>query len=215
MIYNTPPTKVAIFDDNQERRESLDYFISMFLDLQVVGKFENCIEVENNIRDCNPDVVLMDIDMPEVSGIEGVKRIKTNFPNVVVLMQTVFEDDEKVFQSIRNGASGYLLKKTSPEKIVEAIREVINGGSPITPSIATKVLRYFQTENFTSPDYSLTDREKNILGHLVEGMSYKMIAEKESISFHTVNSHIRKIYEKLHVHSLGEAVSKALKERLI
>lgn len=215
MIHNTPPTKVAIFDDNKERRESLDYFISMFLDLQVVGKYENCIHVEDNIKECNPDVVLMDIDMPEVTGIEGVKRIKTKFPEVVVLMQTVFEDDEKVFQSIRNGASGYLLKKTSPEKIVEAIREVISGGSPITPSIATKVLRYFQTENIISPDYSLTDREKNILGHLVEGMSYKMIAEKENISFHTVNSHIRKIYEKLHVHSLGEAVSKALKEKLI
>jgi DNA-binding NarL/FixJ family response regulator len=114
MIHNTPPTKVVIFDDNQERRESLDYFISMFLDLQVVGKFENCIQVEKNIKECEPDVVLMDIDMPEVSGIEGVKRIKTNFPNGLVLMQTVFEDDEKVFKYIRNGASGYLLKKTSP-----------------------------------------------------------------------------------------------------
>ncbi|MEZ4799576.1 MAG: response regulator transcription factor [Flavobacteriales bacterium] len=209
------PIKVAIFDDNQNQRDSLQYYISMFDDFQLVGAFPDCTEVASAIQLTKPDVVLMDIDMPEVSGIEAAKIIKSKFPKTIIIMQTVFEDDDKVFDSLKNGASGYLLKKTSPEKIVEAIRDAYEGGSPITPAIATKMLRYFQEQNQATTNYSLTDREKNILSLMVEGLSYKMIAEKESISFHTVNSHIRKIYEKLHVHSLGEAVSKALKENLI
>lgn len=209
------PIKVAIFDDNQNQRDSLQYYISMFEDFQLVGAFPDCTEVESAIQLTKPDVVLMDIDMPEVSGIEAAKIIKSKFPNTIIIIQTVFEDDDKVFDSLKNGASGYLLKKTSPEKIVEAIRDAYEGGSPITPAIATKMLRYFQEQNQATTNYSLTEREKNILSLMVEGLSYKMIAEKESISFHTVNSHIRKIYEKLHVHSLGEAVSKALKEKLI
>lgn len=209
------PIKVAIFDDNQNQRESLQYYISMFEDFQLVGAFPDCMEVESAIRFSKPDVVLMDIDMPEVTGIEAAKIIKSKFPNIIIIMQTVFEDDDKVFDSLKNGASGYLLKKTSPEKIVEAIRDAYEGGSPITPAIATKMLRFFQEQNQATPNYSLTEREKNILSLMVDGLSYKMIAEKERISFHTVNSHIRKIYEKLHVHSLGEAVSKALKEKLI
>lgn len=209
------PIRVAIFDDNANQRESLEYFISMFDDLNLVGAFQDCTEVENTIALSKPDVVLMDIDMPQISGIEATKIIKSKFPRTVIIMQTVFEDDDKVFDSLKNGASGYLLKKTSPEKIVEAIRDAYEGGSPITPSIATKMLRYFQEQIPAKENYSLTEREKNILSSMVDGLSYKMIASKENISFHTVNSHIRKIYEKLHVHSLGEAVSKALRENII
>lgn len=209
------PIRVAIFDDNANQRESLEYFISMFDDLNLVGAFQDCTDVENTIALCKPDVVLMDIDMPKISGIEATKIIKSKFPRIVIIMQTVFEDDDKVFDSLKNGASGYLLKKTSPEKIVEAIRDAYEGGSPITPSIATKMLRYFQEQIPAKENYALTEREKNILSSMVDGLSYKMIASKENISFHTVNSHIRKIYEKLHVHSLGEAVSKAIRENII
>jgi DNA-binding NarL/FixJ family response regulator len=187
----------------------------MHSDLECVGTFENCLLVAQQIKDRKPEVVLMDIDMPEVSGIEATKIIKELSPSTVVIMQTVFEDDDKVFQSLKNGASGYLLKKTAPEKIIDAIREAHEGGAPITPSIASKMLKFFQEANPPSTNYALTEREKNILSLLVDGLSYKMIAEREAISFHTVNSHIRKIYEKLHVHSLGEAVSKAIKENLI
>ncbi len=207
--------RVAIFDDNKDRRESLKYLVEMFDDLDCVGVFEHCNDVLRDVKLTSPDVILMDIEMPGLNGIEGVKLIKSSYPEVLVLMQTVFEDDDKLFESIKAGASGYILKKTNPEKLIEAIREVVDGGAPMTPSMAIKVLKFFQTQAPVSNLYELTSREKNILSLLVDGLSYKMIADRENISFHTVNSHVRKIYEKLHVHSLGEAVSKALKERLL
>jgi len=207
--------RVAVYDDSRERRESLSYLIGMFDTLECVGTYNDCSHVLDDIKESRPDVVLMDIEMPNVNGIEGVKKIKKAFPEVVILMQTVFEDDENLFESIKAGAAGYLLKKTNPEKIIEAILEVVDGGAPMTPSIASRVLKYFQNSTSTTNNYALTEKERKILSLLVDGLSYKMIAVRENISFHTVNSHVRKIYEKLHVHSLGEAVSKALKENLI
>ncbi len=207
--------RVAIFDDNKDRRESLKYLVEMYDDLLCVGIFEDGMRVLEVIKETSPDVVLMDIEMPGMNGIEAVKRIRSNYPQVLVLMQTVFEDDDNLFESIKAGASGYILKKSNPDKIIEAIHDVIEGGAPMTPSMAIKVLRFFQSTRATENLYSLTEREKKILSLLVDGLSYKMIAARENISFHTVNSHVRKIYEKLHVHSLGEAVSKALKERLL
>lgn len=207
--------RVALFDDNQDRRESLHYLLSMQEGFECVGAFSDCRDVVRNIAQTQPDVVLMDIEMPYVNGIEGVKKIKLQFPKLPVLMQTVYEDDDHVFESIKSGASGYLLKKTSPEKIIEALKEAADGGAPITPSIALRILRYFQGNTQNENTYALTEKEKLILALLVEGLSYKMIANKESISYHTVNSHVRRIYEKLHVHSLGEAVGKALRERLV
>lgn len=207
--------RVAVFDDSKERRESLSYLIGMFDTLECVGTYNDCSNVVEDIKTSKPDVVLMDIEMPNVNGIEGVKKIKKAYPDVIILMQTVFEDDENLFESIKAGASGYLLKKTNPEKIIEAIQEVVNGGAPMTPSIASRVLKYFQSSQNSANTYSLTEKERKILSLLVDGLSYKMIAVRENISFHTVNSHVRKIYEKLHVHSLGEAVSKALKENLL
>jgi DNA-binding NarL/FixJ family response regulator len=206
--------KVVIFDDNAERRESLKYLMGMFPDFSFAGAFEDCTDVISKVEASRPDVVLMDIQMPNVNGIEGVRMIRTVHPEIIIIMQTVFEDDDSVFESIKAGASGYILKKASPDKIAEAIRDAVAGGSPMTPSIANKVLRFFQ-QNSVPNDYDLTARESEMLGHLVDGLSYKMIADKCGISFHTVNSHLRKIYEKLHVHSLGEAVSKALKEKLV
>ncbi len=209
-------TRVVIFDDNKSRRDSLQALISMYDDLVFAGMFENCVDVERNIRETKPDVVLMDIEMPVVNGLEGVLIIHQKFPNIAVIMQTVFEDDDKVFESLRFGACGYILKKTSPDKIIEAIRDAREGGAPMTPAIAQRVLNYFiRKQPVATNDYELTNREKEILGLLVEGKSYKMIASETNTSYHTVNAHIRKIYDKLHVHSVSEAVSKALKERLI
>jgi DNA-binding NarL/FixJ family response regulator len=208
------PIRVIIFDDNTERRESLKYLLGMFPDFQFAGAFEDCTDAVAKVESSKPDVILMDIQMPKVSGIEAVRTIRASHPGVVIIMQTIFEDDDNVFESIKAGAAGYILKKASPDKIAEAIRDGIAGGSPMTPTIANKVLRFFQN-NAVSNDYELTVREREMLGHLVNGLSYKMIADKCGISFHTVNSHLRKIYEKLHVHSLGEAVSKALKEKLV
>jgi DNA-binding NarL/FixJ family response regulator len=207
--------RIVIYDDSKDRRDSLRYLLDMYDDLECVGMFEDCSNVLAEIADTRPDVVLMDIEMPGVNGIEGVKKIRQKYPEVLVLMQTVFEDDDNLFESIKAGASGYLLKKSDPEKIIHAIREVVQGGAPMSPNMALKVLKFFQSAPATNNQYALTEREKNVLGLLVDGLSYKMIADKENISFHTVNAHVRKIYEKLHVHSLAEAVSKALKEKLL
>jgi len=152
----------------------------------------------------SPDVVLMDINMPETDGIEGLKIIKKSWPHIKVLMQTVFDDTEKVFECIRNGASGYILKKDPPQRILQAIQEVYDGGAVMNPGIAIKVLEYFQPAREGNP---LSRRETEVLKLLSEGMSYKMVADKLFLSFNTVNTHIKHIYEKLHVSSLGEAIA--------
>jgi DNA-binding NarL/FixJ family response regulator len=189
--------------------------LDLIADFKVVGSFSNCSDVVSQMETFAPKVVLMDIQMPVVNGLEGVKLIKQHFPHIYVIMQTVFEDDDAIFNAILNGASGYILKRSSPQKLVDAIHDVMEGGSPMTPSIATKVLSYFRGQNKEETDYSLTPKEKEILLLLVDGLSYKMIADKCVISFHTVNAHIKKIYEKLHVHSVSEAVSKAIHEKIV
>jgi len=158
----------------------------------------------------------MDIQMPGINGIEAVKLVSRQFPDIKIIMQTVFEDEEKIFDALRFGAGGYLLKKDDPEKILTAIEDIMNGGAPMTPVIANKVLHYFRTEKASpTDDYGLTDREKAVLKYLVEGKSYKMIADLMTISYHTVNSHVRKIYDKLQVHSAGEAVNMAVKKNIV
>lgn len=205
-----------IYDDNASRRESLDLLLQSYNDFIVQGAFNDCSNVEQEINSLQPDIVLMDIEMPNVDGISGVKIINRLFPNVKVIMQTVFEDDEKIFDALRFGASGYILKKTDPSKIIEAIREVINGGSPMTPSIATRVLKFFRDKGAVdTQNFGLTTREMDILQHLVDGKSYKMISSDLNISYHTVNSHVKKIYDKLQVNSVSEAVSKALQQKII
>lgn len=208
--------RVAIYDDNRTRRESLSMLIQSEPGLLLAGAFPDCRDLLDNIRQAQPDVILMDIRMPHIDGIEGVKLIRKNFPDVKVIMQTVFEDDDKVFDSLRNGAAGYILKKASTEKIIEAIKDVYEGGSPITPSIASKVLAFFSRIQIPEPsahDFNLSAREQEVLSMLVDGLSYKMIADRCSISIYTVNAHIRKIYEKMHVHSATEAIAKAGKAR--
>ena len=202
--------RVLVYDDNKGRQEALQLLISGTLDMEFIGAFENCNHVVEDIDSLLPDVVLMDIDMPGVNGIEGLKEIRKNSPNVFIIMQTVFENDEKIFTAIRAGAHGYFLKKTSSAKLIEGIRDVMEGGAPMTASVARKVLETFNHQSPTAGDhFDLTAREQEILSMLMKGMSYKMIADACNITFHTVNAHCKKIYEKLHVHSATEAVAKA------
>ena len=210
-------TQVIVFDDNSSRRNSLEILINQEENLFCAGTFEDCSEVLDNIEDTSPDVILMDIDMPKVNGINGVKIIREKYPKLCIIMQTVFEDDDKILDAISAGANGYILKKANPAKIIEAINEVINGGAPMTGSIAKRVLELFnkKTSSTIDPSYKLTDREKEILAALVKGLSYKMVAEACSISVYTVNAHIRNIYEKLQVHSVSEAVRKAYEHKII
>jgi DNA-binding NarL/FixJ family response regulator len=208
---------IVIYDDNKTRQESLDALLSSIDGFKVVGVFPNCSNVENEMMLHQPDVVLMDIGMPIVNGLEGVKRIRVIDKDVKIIMQTVFEDEDNIFEALKYGASGYILKKTEPAKIIDAINDVMEGGAPMTPAIASKVISFFaEKRNQTNrEDFGLTEKEANILHYLVEGKSYKMIAEKINISYHTVNSHIKKIYTKLHVHSVAEAVNKAINDKIV
>lgn len=209
--------RIVIFDDNIKRRESLEMLIDLSDDMICVGSFPDCSNVLNNIDKSEPDLVLMDIDMPNVNGIEGVTIIRTKYPNLKILMQTVFEDDEKLFACIRAGADGYILKKTQPLELLDAINEALEGGAPMTSSIARQVLRFVgSTENKQkSEDFKLTARETEILSLLVQGLSYKMIASRCFVSLPTVNSHVQHIYEKLQVNSAVEAVTKAIGNKIV
>ena len=208
--------KVVIFEDNYLLRESLYQLINGTPMLSCAGAFANCEDILLTIQKTMPQVVLMDIQMPGITGVEAVKIIKQHFPEIKIIMQTVVEDDDKIFESICNGASGYLLKSTTPARLLQAIEEVNEGGAPMTPSIAQKVLDKFRRQSpvFAKELSDLSDREKEILNCLVEGMSYKMIASSCKISIDTVRFHIRNIYEKLHVGSKSEAVIKAMKGRM-
>jgi DNA-binding NarL/FixJ family response regulator len=209
--------RIVIFDDNIKRRESLEMLIDLSDDMICVGSFPDCSNVLNNIDKSEPDLVLMDIDMPNVNGIAGVTIIRTKYPNLKILMQTVFEDDEKLFACIRAGADGYILKKTQPLELLDAINEALEGGAPMTPSIARQVLRFVgSTENKQkSEDFKLTARETEILSLLVQGLSYKMIASRCFVSLPTVNSHVQHIYEKLQVNTAVEAVTKAIGNKIV
>ena len=209
--------RVAIFDDNKNLLDSLFQLVNGSSGFECVGAFPNCNELTSDIKKSKPDVVLMDIEMPGISGIEAVRLLKEKFPHVKIMMETIFEEDEKIFASICNGAEGYILKNTPPAMILDSIREVYAGGAPMTPSIASKVLKMFRTHSspVKNDSFNLTEREKEILSCLVEGMSYKLIADKCFITVDTVGGHIRNIYEKLQVHSKSEAVAKAIKGKIV
>lgn len=208
--------KVAIFEDNTLLREQLEMLLNTSAGIQCVGGWENCLQVEKIMQFHQPDIVLMDIDMPEADGMYGLKAIVKKQPHIPVIMLTVFEDDQNAFESICLGAKGYLLKKSRPEKIIEAITDAAGGGSPMSPYIARKVLEHFSIiKNIPNQDYNLTSREKDILRSLVNGNSYKMMGAELSISINTVRQHIRKVYEKLQVNSMNEAVAKAIKQKII
>ena len=212
--------RIAIFDDNKNIRESISLLLATVPQFEVVGCFSHVLDCIDDVMFCKPDIVLMDIEMPGMTGIEAVSLIKKEFPHIQVLMQTVFEDDDRVFDSICAGASGYILKNFLNTKLVESINELQFGGSPMSPSIARKVLNKMHAVSAVikpeeAPDYHLTNREKEVLSCLVNGLSYKMICAELHISYETVRSHVKKIYEKLHVASLTEVVAKAIKQKIV
>lgn len=205
---------VTIFEDNYLLRDGYYQLINGMPGFNCVSAYDNAADVIFKIKRSEPDVVLMDIDMPGTNGIEAVKIIKENFPDIHIIMQTVFEDDDKIFLAIQAGAGGYILKKIAPLKILEAISEIYNGGAPMTPSIAGKTLKLFRTGLKSIPDKKnarLNERQTEILECIVNGMSYKLIAEKLFISVDTVRYHVKNIYEILQVHSRFELINKERK----
>lgn len=210
------PVHVIIYEDNNFLRESLSSLITKAEGFELCGAYENCNEVEAQVDVLKPNVILMDIEMAGVNGIEGLKIIRKKFPDVNVLMLTVFEDNDRVFEAICAGATGYLLKKTPPAKILDAIRDVVDGGAPMTSSIARKVLQLFPKQPARSEEIDkLTHREQQVLQLLVNGYSYKMIAAELQVTLETVRTYIKRMYEKLRVHSVTEAISKAFPDRKI
>lgn len=212
--------RVALFDDNKNIRESITLLLQTHPSISVVGAFPNVSDCVEDLKKCTPDIVLMDIEMPGMSGIEAVRIIKKELPHLQVLMQTVFEDDERVFDSICAGATGYILKNHLNTRLIDAIIEMQYGGAPMSPAIARKMLNKLQQVRQeagagNTPDYHLTPREKEVLTCLVNGLSYKMIGAKLFISYETVRSHVKNIYEKLHVASLTEVVAKAINQRIV
>ncbi len=209
--------RVTIFEDNKSLRLSLFQLLNGSEGIVCGGAFEDCLDLLKNIEETKPDLVLMDIEMPGINGIEAVKILRDHYPELKILMQTIFDDNEKIFQSILAGASGYILKTTTPARFIEYIKETFDGGAPLSPSVATRVLKIVaaQSSSQKSNAFSLSAREKEILSCLVKGMSYKLIANACFISIDTVRGHIRSIYEKLHVHSKGEAVAKAIKGNIV
>ena len=209
--------RVLMFEDNKNFRESLSMYLADSDEIYMVGAYNDPLDAIKLIKKYEPDVILMDIQMPYESGLDALIRVKTSCPQVKVLMQTVFDDDDKVFAAICGGANGYILKNPKPETYVQAIKDVYAGGSHLTPAIAAKVLNMFQSQFESKKEHhvELTKREKEILQKMVEGQSYKMIADDLFVSVTTICTHIRHIYEKLHVNSASEAVVKALKFRLV
>jgi len=205
---------LLIYEDNDKLRDSLTFLFGSTDDIDVVAALPNCSAAKEDIRKYCPDVVLMDIDMPVTNGIEGVRIIKSMRPEIHIIMHTVFDDDEKIFNSLSAGADGYLLKKSGPAEIYNALKNVVSGGAPMSPGVAKRVL-----ESFRQPpaDYgaSLSSREKDILGMLAKGYTYKRIAIEADISIDTVRTHLKNIYTKLHVNCGTEAVAKALKYKIV
>lgn len=208
--------KLLIYEDNAQLREGLTMLIDGSEGFSVLAAFRNCSNVVHEVKTYRPDVILMDIDMPGVNGLEGLKQIREIDGEVKVLMLTVFDDHQNIFQALQSGANGYILKKTPPARLLEYIQEASTGGAPMTASVAAQVLKMFSQMNLPADkDYNLSDREKQVLQLLVNGYSYKMIAAEMFIAMDTVRSHIKKIYEKLHVNSKSEAVAKAFRDKIV
>ena len=209
---------VVIVEDNNTIRDGLKLLIDGTDGYSCTAVFSNCEDLLDEIGDLRVDVILMDIDLPGMSGIEGIRRVKKISQEILILVLTIYDENEVIFEALCAGASGYLVKKTPPAKLLDAIKEAYEGGAPMTSNIARKVVDYFQTSKQVkknTEDVDLTKREKEVLSGLVEGSSYKAIADNLHISVDTVRFHFRNVYKKLHVHSQSEAVVKAIKEGLV
>jgi DNA-binding NarL/FixJ family response regulator len=209
--------KVAIFDDDPKFLDAILMLMEEATGMELTGAYQDTTGFIGRLRKATPDIVLMDIGIAPVNGIEATKEIVEHFPGTKVLIQTVFEEDQKVFGAICAGASGYVLKSGLPSVLQSSIREVHEGGAFMSPPIARKILSLFQKhfpKSALQQEYNLSRREKEVLKYLVEGYSYKMIADKCTVSYETIRTYIKRIYEKLHVASMTEAVAKAIFENL-
>lgn len=210
--------KICIFDDSLRVIESLTTLFKLVDDIDIIKAYTQATDIVSKVNAVAANLIIMDIDMPEGDGISAVKTLRTNGIHTPVIIFTVFEDEDKIFEAICAGANGYLLKNTEPHKLIDSMKEVMLGGAPMSPVIARKVLQMFSNQKTvlaTPNNYELTPREKEILKHLTLGLSYKMIAAECQISFETVRTHIKNIYGKLHVVSMTEAVAKAIHEKLV
>ncbi len=208
-------TRIMLFEDNSALRQSMKMLLNGVEGYEVVGDHGDCTNASQAVEKLQPDIVIMDIDMPRVDGIEGLRRIKECRPETVVVMHTVFEDDKKLFDCLCAGANGYLLKNSSFAQLLNALEEVQQGGAPMSPAVAAKVLRSFHPSSALKNSYELTKRELELLQYLVKGYSYKMIAADLFISLATVQTHVRNIYTKLHVNCGREAVVVALRDKIV
>jgi DNA-binding NarL/FixJ family response regulator len=215
-VSESTPVKVAIIEDRREIRDGLTMLIDGTEGFRCTGSYRSMEEALARLGSDVPDVALCDIGLPGMSGIEGMQILKQRFPDLLLLMLTVYDDDERIFDALCAGACGYLLKKTPPAKLLEALSEAVKGGSPMSPEVARRVIALFR--DIRPPDradYQLTPHETRILKLLVEGHNYKTAAFELNVSINTISFHMRHIYEKLQVHSKSEAVAKALRDRLI
>jgi DNA-binding NarL/FixJ family response regulator len=209
------PNAILLYEDNPILRDSIQSMLALNKNVLLAGAYESPLEIKKHLETYNPDLLIMDIDMPGMNGIEAVTRVRSSNAEVPIIMLTVFDDNKHVFDAICAGASGYVLKKHISSRLFSAIDEALQGGAPMSPSIARMVLDAMQQKSAPANPYQLTPKEKEVLTSLSKGNSYKLIADQLGISIDTVRSHIRNIYEKLHVHSQTEAVSKAINEKLI
>ncbi len=211
-----PSIKVAIVEDERDIRECLTFLVNGTDGFTCTGSFRSMEEALEKLSHQLPDVVLTDIGLPGMSGIEGVKVLKARYPNLLILMLTVYDDDERIFDAMCAGAAGYLLKKTPPVRLLESLKEAVEGGAPMSPEVARRVIALFrEIRPPERADYHLTPHETRLLKLFVEGHNYKTAAVELGVSVNTVNFHVRSIYEKLQVHSRSEAVAKALLNRLV
>jgi DNA-binding NarL/FixJ family response regulator len=210
--------RVAVFDDNPFFRESINILLEERMDMEVSGSFHHANDVLQNVRDAQPDVVLMDIDMPGTTGIQALVKIRKEFSELPVMMLTDYDDDDKVIDSICAGANGYTLKNSTSQKIIDGIIDVYSGYSSLSPTIAKKVMELFSSHYLKQEapaDFGLSPREKDVLVEITKGHSYKIIANNLGITYDTVRAHIKQIYKKLQVNTVSGAVAKALNHRLV
>ena len=208
--------RVAIVEDRKEIREGLATLINGTPGFRCTGAYRSMEDALQRVHDELPDVVLADIGLPGMSGIDGIRILKDRHPDLLVLMLTIYDDDDRIFEAVCAGASGYLLKKTPPARLLESVREAVGGGAPMSPEVARRVMVLFRT--FRPPDHTkceLTPHEIRLLRLLVDGHNYKTAAAELGVTVHTISFHLRNIYEKLQVHSKSEAVAKALRNRLV